>query len=594
MPSPHSLRLQPLARHLATLGCLLVTLPHMAQADPAVPNAGQLLNQQQRAGSTPLAPATESAPAVDDQRHGDAQTGATAASTLRAMIREVRFVGADHLLPPSELQAVVQPALNREHSHAQLQQLAQQVTERLRQAGWVVARAFLPRQDLSDGVLTIEVLDGRLQSGPERIVLKAETRMDPQRLRAIAEHALPAQQALRQADLERAMLLLNDQPGVRARAVIERGAEPGSSRVAISATQAPVTQVTMGLDNFGGRSTGTERVTGTLRLLDPSGRGDTLTFSTTLSEGAQTLAAAYSLPLTPQGLQAMVSATHLVYEVGGALEPLKLEGSATTAAVGLSYPIVRSRERNLYVQGLLEHKQLLDDALGQNIRDRRLYNASVGLSGNLSDDVLGGGVSTGSTALTIGHVNLDGNAANQLGDTNSARTQGSFSKLAVNLNRFQNLGISDDWIAFLGLSGQWSSGNLDSAEKFILGGPNGVRAYPVGEAAGDSGFLATLELRRKLPMPWVDQAQVLLFVDFGHIKLNNEPWLGAVNTATGSNRYSLKGWGVGLNLSKDKWAVQSAVAATLGDNPGRSLDGQNADGRDSDVRAWLQASRVFD
>ena len=103
-----------------------------------------------------------------------------------------------------------------------------------------------------------------------------------------------------------------------------------------------------------------------------------------------------------------------------------------------------------------------------------------------------------------------------------------------------------------------------------------------------------MELRRKLPMPWVDQAQVLLFVDVGHIKLNNEPWVGAVNTATGSNRYSLKGWGVGLNLSKDKWAVQSAVAATLGDNPGRSLDGQNADGRDSDVRAWLQASRVFD
>ena len=100
MPSPHTLRLHPLARHLAALGCLLATLPHTVLANPAVPNAGQLLNQQQRAGSTPLAPTTESAPAVDDQRNGSAPAEPATPSALRAMIREVRFVGADHLLPP--------------------------------------------------------------------------------------------------------------------------------------------------------------------------------------------------------------------------------------------------------------------------------------------------------------------------------------------------------------------------------------------------------------------------------------------------------------------------------------------------------------
>lgn len=576
------------------LACLwLASVSPLSQANPSVPDAGQLLNQQQRAGSLPMLPPKDSAPAVTTTTDAVPTNGASS-QELRARLLQVRFVGAANLVPETDLQAVVQPEIGRDLTHAQLQQLAQRVTQSLRDRGYVVARAYLPRQDVTSGVLTIEVLDGRLQSGSERIVLQADTRIDPSRLKAIAETALPRGEALRQADLERAVLLMNDVPGVSARAVIERGGEPGTSRLAVSATQAPLQQVTVIGDNFGSRSTGVPRVTSQLRLLDPTGRGDALMFSVTLSESTQALAASYSTPLQPNGLQASVSATHLIYEVGGALAPLELEGSATTAAVGVSYPIVRTRDRNLYAQALLEYKALKDDALRTNIRERRLNNLTVAVSGNATDAMLGGGVTTASLNVTAGDVSLNGNPANKLADVNSAGTQGGFTKLAFNLNRFQNLGISEDWIAFLGLSGQWSGDNLDSAEKFILGGPNGVRAYPVGEAVGDRGLLATLELRRKVVMPWVDQAQLLLFVDAGRVELNAQPWPGAVPTATGRNGYTLKGWGVGLNVAKDKWAVQSAVAARIGSNPGRATDGSDADGRESDVRAWLQATRRFD
>ncbi|MDX9843144.1 MAG: ShlB/FhaC/HecB family hemolysin secretion/activation protein [Aquabacterium sp.] len=582
-----------LTRRLPFACLVLASVTPLVHADAVTPDAGQLLNQQQRAGSSPLTPPKERAPAVTAPADAAPSNGASS-QELRARIQQVRFSGAVTLVPEADLQSAVQSALGRELTHAQLQQLAERVTQYLRERGYVVARAYLPRQDLTDGVLTIEVLDGRLQSSGERIVLQADTRIDPSRLKAVAETALPRGEALRQKDLERAVLLMNDVPGVSARAMIERGEEPGTSRLAVSATQAPLQQVTLIGDNFGSRSTGVPRLTSQLRLLDPTGRGDALLFSVTLSENTQALAASYSTPLHPNGLQASVSATHLIYEVGGALAPLELEGSATTAALGLSYPIVRTRDRNLYAQALLEYKGLTDDALGTNLRERRLNNLTLGVSGNATDAVLGGGVTTASLNATAGDVSLNGNMANKLADAKSAGTQGGFTKLAFNLNRFQNLGISEDWIAFLGLSGQWSGDNLDSAEKFILGGPNGVRAYPIGEAAGDRGLLATLELRRKVAMPWVDQAQLLLFIDAGRVALNAQPWAGSVPTATERNSYTLKGWGVGLNLAKDKWAVQSAVAARIGSNPGRAADGSDADGRESDVRAWLQATRRFD
>lgn len=591
MPMHRCLSLPPLTRQLATVGLLLAATGG-ACANPTVPDAGQLLNQQQRANTPLVAPRPEPGPALSSA--DEARTSEPAAPGLQARVQQIRFTGATHLVPGDELQTLLAPALNRDLNHTQLQLLAQQVTQRLRERGYVVARAYLPPQDLSDGTLTIGLLDGRLQAGEARITLKADTRVAPAHLRAIAEAALPAGDPLRQHDLERAVLLMNDLPGVSARAVLERGDEVGTSKLVVTATQAPLVQWSLSADNFGSRSTGAERMTGQVRLLDPSGRGDSLTMSTTLSSGTRAVAAAYRTPLQPNGLQATVSATHLRYEVGGALQPLALEGQASTVAAGVSYPMVRTRERNLTLQAALERKQLQDDALGTTIRERRLTNLTLGLAGDAADNWLGGGVTSGSANLTSGAVNLGGHAPNKLADANSARTHGSFDKFTFNVNRFQNLGISEDWIAFLGLSGQLTADNLDSAEKFILGGPNGVRAYPVGEAAGDMGLLATLELRRKLSLPWVEQAQLLLFVDMGAIQLHTDAWTGAINNATGRNRYTLQGWGVGLNLVKNAWSVQSAVAARLGKNAGRALDGSDSDGRDSDVRAWLQASRRFD
>jgi len=136
------------------------------------------------------------------------------------------------------------------------------------------------------------------------------------------------------------------------------------------------------------------------------------------------------------------------------------------------------------------------------------------------------------------------------------------------------------------------SKNLDSSEKFLLGGPAGVRGHAVGEASGDSGWLASAELRRDFHLSQGITTQALLFVDHGRVRQHIDPWAGSVMPWTG-NSYGLSSAGVGLNVQGERWTVRSAWAHRLGDNPGRSAAGLNADGQRDNQYLWLQASLRF-
>ena len=155
--------------------------------------------------------------------------------------------------------------------------------------------------------------------------------------------------------------------------------------------------------------------------------------------------------------------------------------------------MIRSRLQNLNLSATYEYKALEDEAIGINLRDRELNNVILAMSGNRFDSLGGGGVTDAMLALTMGELDLSGNRDDQFADRVSAGSDGSFNKLNLRVSRLQSLGASSPWTLFGGVSAQWASDNLDSSEKFLLGGPAGVRAYPVGEASGDQGWLATLE-----------------------------------------------------------------------------------------------------
>jgi hemolysin activation/secretion protein len=118
--------------------------------------------------------------------------------------------------------------------------------------------------------------------------------------------------------------------------------------------------------------------------------------------------------------------------------------------------------------------------------------------------------------------------------------------------------------------GQVAFKNLDSSQKFILGGPTGVRAYPVGEAPGDEGHAFTLESRFDIPfMPSWAATQLVGFLDAGWVKLHRDLWPGAITSASGKNDYWLSGGGVGVNVGKaGLYSVRASYAHKIAPNEG--------------------------
>jgi hemolysin activation/secretion protein len=141
--------------------------------------------------------------------------------------------------------------------------------------------------------------------------------------------------------------------------------------------------------------------------------------------------------------------------------------------------------------------------------------------------------------------------------------------------------LSSEDSLWLSLQGQHSSKNLDSSERFTLGGAQGIRAYPTAEGAGDHGWTFTLEERRTLTPQW----QGVLFYDFGRIRVNHQAYTGA----NGPEHVTLKGGGLSLNYSlPGRGMLRLTWARRISDNPLASdKTGLDTDGSLVRNRIWL-------
>ncbi len=581
-------------RHLSPLFCTpFLLIPFAGAFAQTPPDAGSLLRQQEQLEQKvpDQFPETEAPEVV--------KPAMKPVPGVKVLVKGVRFSGATDLVPMVELEALVAGAIGQELDFAGLQALAEKVTEHLRSKGWLLARAYLPRQDVTAGIIEITILKGRLdgtaiEGGGWNISLNEGARIDAGTLSAIAEAAAPSGSAVRQEGLERALLLMNDLPGVGARSRLEPGSESGTTRITVDATEGPLFTGNAWADNNGNHSTGENQLSAALNLNDTSGRGDHASLSATASEGIRMARLGYSAPLGSNGLRASAGYTTMHYEVKeGSGVAAGLEGDSAIARVGLAYPFIRSRTFSLRGSLDAEHKALKDDSNSGTLRDKRVDAYTLGLSGDSLDQWGGGGLNSFGVSVTAGDLDLSRVAADEAADAATLNTQGRYTKLNLNASRLQRLPGS---FTLLGkFSAQLAGSNLDSSEQFILGGPAGVRAYPVGEAQGDEGWLASAELRYDWPggTP-LGALQLSAFADTGHIRLHNDPSSVTIPTATGKNTYQLSGAGLGLNLSKPgSYSVRLAWAHAIGDNDGRSITGNNADGEKDNNRFWLQAVAWF-
>ena len=202
---------------------------------------------------------------------------------------------------------------------------------------------------------------------------------------------------------------------------------------------------------------------------------------------------------------------------------------------------------------------------------------SIGLAGNFQDALGGGAASSVEISSSFGKLDIESPSALAIDDA-TVQTNGSYRKLTFAGNRLQRLTDTDQlWLA---VSGQWAQKNLDSSEKFLLGGPGGVRAYPQGEGIGDDGYLVTVELRHNFG----EALQGTVFYDSGSVKLNH-----TVYDINATNRRTLAGAGLGFNAVLAGTDLRASLAwRTVGGEP-ESVPA----GTSKSPTLWIRANRPF-
>lgn len=203
--------------------------------------------------------------------------------------------------------------------------------------------------------------------------------------------------------------------------------------------------------------------------------------------------------------------------------------------------------------------------VGGTLSNEDMRNYNFGYEMPISGNSRGSGIYTGYSALYYW-----GQLTNE--DFNS-ETEGSFHKLTGDINHSRRLGNTVDLL--LNFHSQLANKQLDGSEQFSLGGANGVRAYPQGEASGDSGYQATAELRCNMPLPYLSLAT---FVDFGEVEQRGYD----------DRHRNLAGWGIGVQYAK-------AGDYYLRLDYARKLNGEafQSEDKDKNGRLWFQAYKLF-
>lgn len=481
---------------------------------------------------------------------------------------------------PDALKAVVAqltaPYAGPGKTFADMSDAAAEVTRYLQaELGYYLGFAYIPEQEPVDGVIRIQVLEGRL----DRVVLEWREGLPVQR--EVVEGYLARLQpgaVLKVGDVERVVFLVNDLRGLSAEFEVMAGQTPGTAILVVRPRAQPQTTWRADLDNANARTLGRGRVSGNVSHYSPFGRGDSLSATLVAAEGLAFVLGSYTSPVGGNGLRLGLSASAMKYQVDKKDFPNDIRGTASTASAFGLYPVVRSRNLNLFGSVSLDGKSYSDKS-GSITTDKRVSTLNVGATGDLRDAIGGGGLNSLDVQLAFGDVDFEVQPAT---DAPARR----FTKLTARVLRLQNL-VPGLLQGALALRVQKAFDNLDVTEQFRAGGPDGVRAFPSGEGTGDNGALLSAELRVVVPQAWYSfvggQAIASVFCDRAVVQARNEPPPGS----TDENRANYAGCGLGLTwASPEGWELRSSLATPT--------IGESSDQKERrDMRLFFQLGKQF-
>ena len=506
---------------------------------------------------------------------------------IKVFVKEFSFDG-NKKYPTSEFQKLVQDKVNKELAYADLRNILQEVSFYYRSKGFL-ATAFLPEQDIKDGKIQIFIVEGKIGKIEIKADVKKELNISRERISKFIFNKINPNEILNIVQLDRNIRNLNNTPGINAIAQLVEGDKLGETNIVISASNTKTLSTTSLVDNNGSRSSGYERVTNILNFDSVFNKGERFSITDVITKGSHYYAGSVTIPLGYDGLQTTFRVSKMEYDLGAPFASTDPTGYSTEFFLGFNKELMIMPDKSLTSSLSFSRNDYVNDLNTGSNSNKDITKSLLNLTFNNQDKYFSGGANTVAFAGTFGSLDLTDNMSNYDTDQLTAKADGEYWKLAINANRFQR--ITNTVSAVVKFNGQYTDKNLDGAEQLSLGGPNAVRAYPSNEAAGDQGFVSSLEFNKTLPK----NRRLTFFYDYGKIQLHKQAWENWNSTnASLKNHYDLHGVGISFSMPIYKnFALTATYAEKLGNNPGKDTNGNDVDGLTWDSRSLISLVGQF-
>jgi hemolysin activation/secretion protein len=497
----------------------------------------------------------------------------------RLVVKGFKLVGAvdrpKQGVSVAEVEAVLEKARLEQpeagYTINQLHEVAGKVAEYYRAHGYILAQSFVPAQDVVDGVVAVQVLEGTL----------AEIQVEGnQHYRAkVLEKPFDSLigQPIEKNSIESALLTLTNYPGVTAFGVLGAGREVGTSRLTLRVQSEDRFRVEAALDNHGSQFAGEYRGQVVFTFNDPLHRADRLQLvglyaldSKDSSTHGVYGGLDYEIPLfSPRDSLRVLHLTN-TYTVGASaanLAAADTEGETQVDEIGYRHDFPRSRLGSASIGLAFNVKKAEFRAPPAAIYEDKLTTVRLDAHWERIDTRFRG-VNQFTFSYTHGFKDLldsldDYDPTAPVGASRLGAS-GEFDKVAVQLQRLQRLTQSTSLL--LRLEGQYSEDPLVSLEQFSLGGPNSVRAYSVSEVLAEKGGVASLELILGAPgiarrpafgsYTWGQLLQFSVFADYA------KGWFNPPLLSAQESSVELSGAGAALQFSVPGRVFARLEAAT--------------------------------
>lgn len=477
-------------------------------ADPS--RAGEELKQPDMAPKVEPDVSVKRAPTVN------APAGA---EKINFNLKAITFEGVT-VYNDAQLKSVYGDAVGKTISLADLYAIANKLTLKYRNDGYILTQVVVPPQEISGGTPKLRVVEGYV----DRITISKADANAPINMANIESYAnqMHTGGPLNARDLERELLLINDLPGVTARSVLSPSAsKTGAADMAIILDYDPIDGL-VSVDNYGSRYLGPLQVGAAATLNSMLGMNEAISAQfVTAPQSWYELAygsLGYEQPVGTMGTKVHFNGSITDTDPGWDLKQFDVEGRSYLLNVGATHPFIRSRTENLTARLNFDWRRVRSSNNIEDTRRDRLSVLRLGGRYEFIDTLIGAAANTLDAEVSKG-LGIFG--ASDEGDANLTRADADpqATKLEAEIQRLQR--VTDNFNVLIGARGQMASNALLSSEEFSVGGINSGRGYDPSEITGDHGISGKVELQWREPVKFdqkfVESYQLYSFYDIGRV-----------------------------------------------------------------------------